>query len=69
MVRQMETALKLHCGYFKGRIADNIVKRLIPYSPWLQNAVEIADRLSEQIEDLQKQLRVKNYVNDKVDGR
>ena len=60
-------SFKLRCKYFKGCFVDSIAKKLIPYSPWLQNAVEIVDKQRKQIEDLQNQLKEKNGKNDIAD--
>ncbi|MBQ6616502.1 MAG: glycosyltransferase [Thermoguttaceae bacterium] len=59
-------SFKVRCKYYKGCIFDNIVKRLIPYSPWLQRTVEIVDMQRTQIEDLQNQIKEKNSRNDNI---
>lgn len=41
----------------KGACFDWLIKRLIPYSPWLQNTLEIVDSQREQIQKLQEQLK------------
>ncbi len=41
----------------KGNLFDWLVKRLIPYSPWLQHTLEIVDSQREQIQTLQEQLK------------
>ena len=48
---------KYHCKKNKGLFFDWFVKRLIPYSPWLQRTLDIVDRQREQIQSFQEQLK------------
>ena len=47
---------KYNCKRVKENCFDWLVKRLIPYSPWLQHTLEIVDRQRDQIQKLQEEL-------------
>ena len=48
--------LKYNCKRIKGKCFDWFAKRLIPYSPWLQRALETVDSQRKQIQILKEQL-------------
>ena len=57
--RYFQAAIYYFCWFIKAftsLLSDWLVKRLIPYSPWLQRTLEIVDSQHKQIQELQKKL-------------
>ena len=51
---------------FPSLLSDWLVKRLIPYSPWLQRTLEMVDFQHKQIQELRSQLMEKNNMANKI---